>query len=1005
MTPNGLWNSDFEDGTATGWTISGSHTLGIQPSGGSQGAQFLRATVVASGQINLRSPYVRCVEGHKVRWAADLKQATVAGSWNIRTSFYDAAKVLLSDTTSVGITLTTGWVRYVEDAHTVPADACFYRVFIFRGSGPSSGSIDVDGVMMRAQHPDATGTIDTTWEVRPSLPSFLLFQLDDTPLNVMPMCGTYEQMRADGTALYFDTIATICGPSRAATFTGQPAHVTGVDRNDMAAVVMRDAGFEPKTYMALLRGLGNYHVGYNGKWNNGATVDGGGGWPDNHCPPGIDDWFVNEDDSTNQYGDNKWSVQKDGVKSKVYTDFEDPDEYTTTMQQNHALQFITDRGADPNQPWIMVVNFRSTHDRPAGSVDPEDPGGPDHPERHDHRPLRPNRPGSWPPLNPDYEDFGYLGEISPGVLRTPDDIQDPICENVPEWEPCWNVQMNRALAWHKIGETLTEGQLDAARERSFEMIRQLQAVSEVIDDCAAEAVSQGFTSVHQVLWSDNGMREGWHALAYGKQSPYRHDMELPLVWTGPGVDDGVDYYGDSRIIQQLDLLPTLCDIAGIDLPEMPGRSLLPFLTSGGPDPDEWRKTGFIRFQEPGEGWNKHLDKGEPGGYAGLHSRAKMYTQYTAISALPASTSRAEFYFMGAGPESDPAQLNNIYTFATTEQREAINEHLTAYYSATGDEFWAQGLIELAGPEGEEGDGDEGVPRRLIVNDEDLSTAAYNMQILGPLMHVTGRYGQDQVRPGFDGTLYVPGTYTGNTIQFSMWAQGCNPDGSLPSSPGAAELVRTNLDFLDRVFDVDTIYGVGSLIPVIIEYRDGETRSCKIHVRSAVDFTTFGSDLAKFVVVGEIPEAFWNDGSNLEETVLVDFDAPGGSVRFEAFGGGTAPMNNGIMTIGGKMPGLKINCGVSNGTAIEYLGDLDSNEQLRLNLGQRIATWTSADGSTTEDHTHLIRRLRGIGGGPWLRLVPGRTSGVYRIECQIDDDPGINAFVKLRSGVGRWFKRC
>lgn len=74
--------------------------------------------------------------------------------------------------------------------------------------------------------------------------------------------------------------------------------------------------------------------------------------------------------------------------------------------------------------------------------------------------------------------------------------------------------------------------------------------------------------------SDHGMAIGRHGLQ-GKQNLYEHTWRVPFVMKGPGIAPGTRAPGN---IYLLDLLPTLCDLAGITPPDtVEGQSFRPVL--------------------------------------------------------------------------------------------------------------------------------------------------------------------------------------------------------------------------------------------------------------------------------------------------------------------------------------------------------------------------------------------------------------------------------------------
>jgi arylsulfatase A-like enzyme len=81
-----------------------------------------------------------------------------------------------------------------------------------------------------------------------------------------------------------------------------------------------------------------------------------------------------------------------------------------------------------------------------------------------------------------------------------------------------------------------------------------------------------------VFTSDNGLAVGGHGLL-GKQNLYDHSVRVPLILRGPNIPSGVR---SSALCYISDLFPTLCDTAGVRIPEEnEALSLLPILKDPG----------------------------------------------------------------------------------------------------------------------------------------------------------------------------------------------------------------------------------------------------------------------------------------------------------------------------------------------------------------------------------------------------------------------------------------
>lgn len=77
-----------------------------------------------------------------------------------------------------------------------------------------------------------------------------------------------------------------------------------------------------------------------------------------------------------------------------------------------------------------------------------------------------------------------------------------------------------------------------------------------------------------IYTADHGMAIGRHGLQ-GKQNLYEHTWRVPFIIKGPGIEAGVRAPGNFYL---LDVLPTLCDIAGIKKPDtIEGISFKPIL--------------------------------------------------------------------------------------------------------------------------------------------------------------------------------------------------------------------------------------------------------------------------------------------------------------------------------------------------------------------------------------------------------------------------------------------
>jgi arylsulfatase A-like enzyme len=78
-----------------------------------------------------------------------------------------------------------------------------------------------------------------------------------------------------------------------------------------------------------------------------------------------------------------------------------------------------------------------------------------------------------------------------------------------------------------------------------------------------------------VFAGDNGLAVGQHGLM-GKQNLYQHSVNVPLLMAGPGIPEGASTPAFCYLI---DVFPTLCELAGAEVPAgLDGRTLAPVIS-------------------------------------------------------------------------------------------------------------------------------------------------------------------------------------------------------------------------------------------------------------------------------------------------------------------------------------------------------------------------------------------------------------------------------------------
>lgn len=98
-----------------------------------------------------------------------------------------------------------------------------------------------------------------------------------------------------------------------------------------------------------------------------------------------------------------------------------------------------------------------------------------------------------------------------------------------------------------------------------------------------------------MLWSDHGWHLGDMGI-WGKATNYEIATRVPLIVSTPDMPKAVRGTKTSALVELVDMYPTLCDLAGVDVPEhLEGQSFKPLLY----EPNQkWKAAAFTQFPNP-----------------------------------------------------------------------------------------------------------------------------------------------------------------------------------------------------------------------------------------------------------------------------------------------------------------------------------------------------------------------------------------------------------------------
>jgi len=172
-------------------------------------------------------------------------------------------------------------------------------------------------------------------------------------------------------------------------------------------------------------------------------------------------------------------------------------------------------------------------------------------------------------------------------------------------------------------------QMAAIDNRRRRQVQMLNALDQAVASLLAYLAEQGQLDNTMVVYlGDNGFFWGEHRIQEGKNRVYEPSQHVPFALRYPPLVTGPRL--ESRLASNIDIAPTIYQLAGLDIPaEVDGRSLVPLLEGGG----KWRQTLLL------ESW-----PAQP--YQSIHTERYVYVE--------TNNQRSELYDL----EADPYQLEN-----------------------------------------------------------------------------------------------------------------------------------------------------------------------------------------------------------------------------------------------------------------------------------------------------------------------------------------------------------
>jgi arylsulfatase A-like enzyme len=348
---------------------------------------------------------------------------------------------------------------------------------------------------------------------------------------------------------------SLCSPSRASILTGQFSHTHKVVDNSAPAP-------EEMIYFPQYLQMIGYQTSFFGKWHMGSATD--------DPRPGFNHW----ESFRGQGAYYNLTLNING-KHETYVD----SIYTTDLLTEHAIHWL--EGRDTQKPFFLYLSHKAVH----GNYIPA--------KRHLGKyndvtlELPPSFYTSAQPVRGKSNPHGYQQYLGPDK----DPIKEPASDEeyygegrMPDWQ-----KMQRE-SWHGVDYMYHARHVnfETLVKRYCELILSLdESIGNILEFLDKEDLSESTVVIYM---GDNGFSFGEHGLI-DKRHFYEESVKVPFLVRCPDIINKGRVVNE--MIQNIDVAPTILELAGIEKPaHMQGISIMPLLTG---EATTWRDKIFYEY--------------------------------------------------------------------------------------------------------------------------------------------------------------------------------------------------------------------------------------------------------------------------------------------------------------------------------------------------------------------------------------------------------------------------